>query len=380
MENNNELVVYGENGEILDCKFQRVDLNTPSTILSYCKDVKDQIGAILDSTAEMAIEVADEEISDKELAQIPTLGESLEETENSKNKNTLVRGIKNLLGKIGIDSFKDVLEEDTYASRYKEYCEMLQKIANSVEAQKQNTLNDIELKNNIIKEMWPLIQELEVMIKVGIKDKEAYDKETEQLKATADPNNIDDQHQIQYRTQISSIFNNKLNELEKVLIAYKGQIQIYRVQQNSDMELVMSNESYLSDAVPVLKANGSSMVLGKIQEKRMERQKALDAATNQALIQNAKQLQINAQSAIQLSSNGRISMDALKQLESSVKTGAQILINGRKTKQQKNEQERREIQNLNRSLTSFNEELLNLIEGNEIASEVIGETKRLGGK
>lgn len=377
---NNELVVYGNNGEIVDCKFQRVDLNTPSTILSYCSDVKDAISNILDSTSQMAIEVNEEQVTEAELAQIPNLGESLEESEKSKNKNTLVKSIKGFLGKLGIDAFKEVLEEDTYASRYREYCDMLSKIADSVESQKQNTLNDIELKNNIINEMMPLIQQLEIMIKVGIQDKQVYDEKTEELKATADPNDIDVQHQIQYRTQISAIFNNKLNELEKVLIAYKGQIQIYRVQQNSDMELVMANESYLSDAVPLLKANGSSMVLGKIQEKRMERQKALDAATNQALIQNAKQLQVNAQSAVDLSVNGRVTIDALKQLEASVKAGAQVLINGKKAKQQKNEQERKELQNLSRTLTEYNEELLNLIEGNEITAQAIGETKRIGGK
>lgn len=377
---NNELVVYGNNGEIVDCKFQRVDLNTPSTILSYCSDVKDAISNILDSTSQMAIEVNEEQVTEAELAQIPNLGESLEESEKNKNKNTLVKGIKGFLGKLGIDAFKEVLEEDTYASRYREYCDMLSKIADSVESQKQNTLNDIELKNNIINEMMPLIQQLEIMIKVGIQDKQVYDEKTEELKATADPNDIDVQHQIQYRTQISAIFNNKLNELEKVLIAYKGQIQIYRVQQNSDMELVMANESYLSDAVPLLKANGSSMVLGKIQEKRMERQKALDAATNQALIQNAKQLQVNAQSAVDLSVNGRVTIDALKQLEASVKAGAQVLINGKNAKQQKNEQERKELQNLSRTLTEYNEELLNLIEGNEITAQAIGETKRIGGK
>ena len=61
---------------------------------------------------------------------------------------------------------------------------------------------------------------------------------------------------------------------EKVLIAYKGQIQIYRVQQNSDMELVMANDSYLQDSVPLLKAQGSVMVFNRQQSERIARKLA----------------------------------------------------------------------------------------------------------
>lgn len=157
MEKNNELVVYGSSGEILDCKFQRVDLQTPSTILSYCSDVRDAIGNVLDSTAQMAIEIDEITVDESDIAKISGFSTSLEESEKSEGKNSLIRGIKGFLGKLGIDTFKEVLEEDNYATRYTEYCELLNKAVNAVESQKQNTLNDIELKNNIIKELVPLI-------------------------------------------------------------------------------------------------------------------------------------------------------------------------------------------------------------------------------
>jgi len=308
---NNEIVVYGNNGEIVECKFQRVDLNTPATILSYCSDIKDAIGTILDSTSQMTIEVDELKVDEKSIEKISTFDQSLDESEKSKGKNSLIKGIKGFLGKIGVEAFKEVLEEDNYASRYEEYCKLLNEVAQAVEAQKQNTLNDIELKNNIIKEMSPLVEQLEVMIEVGLKDKAAYDKETEDLKLNGDPNNIDIQNQIQFRTQISAIFNNKINELEKALILYKEQIQTYRIQQNSDMELVMSNESYLRDSVPILKAQGSVMVFNRIQTKRIQRQQALDQATNQAIINNAQELQTNAQAAVDLSVKGRVNVATL---------------------------------------------------------------------
>ncbi len=380
---NKELVVYGENNEIVSCSFERVDLNTPSTILSYCSDVKDAIGAVLDSTSQMTIEIDELKVDEKAIEKISTFDTSLDESEKSKGKNSLVKGIKGFLGKLGIDVFKDILEEDTYASRYEEYCKMLNQVAEAVESQKQNTLNDIELKNNIIKEMQPLIQELEVMIEVGLKDKEAYDKETEEMKQNGDPNDLDIQNQIQFRTQVSAIFNNKLNELEKALILYKEQVQTYRIQQNSDMELVMSNESYLRDSVPILKAQGSVMVFNRIQTKRIERQQALDKATNEAIINNAKELQTNAQAAVDLSVKGRVNMSTLEELDSAIRSGIQIFKNGKKLKQDMNARERQGIKKLNESLNQYNEELLNLIEGNEIAADAIGISspqKRIGGK
>jgi len=228
MENNNELVVYGQNGEIVECNFNRVDLTTPSTILSYCDDVKIAIGSILDNTSQLNIQIDELNVSEKDIEKISTFDESLEASEKSKGKNSLIRGIKSFFGKLGIDSFKDALEEDNYASRYNEYCELLNKVAEAVESQKQNTLNDIELKNTIVKEMKPLIDQLEVMIQVGLKDKEAYDMETEAMNTNADPTNLDIQREIQFRTQVSAIFNNKINELEKALILYKEQMQTYR--------------------------------------------------------------------------------------------------------------------------------------------------------
>lgn len=380
MEKNNELVVYGESGEIVSCNFERVDLQTPATILNYCSDVKDAISGVLESTAQMAAQVDEIKIDEKEIEKISSFDASLDQSEKSEGKNSIVKGIKGLLGKIGIEAFKGVLEEDTYSTRYQEYCDLLNKIAEAVEAQKQNTLNDIELKNNIIKEITPLIEQLEVMIQVGIQDKDVYDKETEDLKANADPNNMDVQREIQFRTQVSAIFNNKINELEKALILYKEQIQGYRIQQNTDMELVMHNDSYLKDSVPILKAQGSLMVGNRIQKGRLERSQALDVATNAAITNNAKDLQQNAQLAVDLSVKGRVTIATLEEVEKAIKSGIQIFKNGKKLKQEQNEKERQSMAKLNASLNQYKEELLNLIEGNEISAQALGATKRIGGK
>lgn len=379
----NELVVYGQDGQIVECNFERINLDVPSTILGYCDDVKTSISAVLQGTSQMAIETESYELDEKTINEIATFGESLDESEKEKQKGPVAKGVRNLLAKFGLKSFQDAKEMETYEGRYKKYCEMLDRVAEAIENQKQNTLNDIELKNGIINEMIPLIEQLEAMIKVGYMDKDEYDKKTEELKQIADPNNIDQQNEIQFRTQISALFNNKLNELQKALILYKQQVQSYRLQQNTDMELVMSNESYLKDSAPILKAQGSVMVFNRIQAERISKQQALDAATNNAISENAKQLQMNAQAAVELSVNGGVKTTTIEELDAAIKSGIQIFQNGRKLKQEKNARERQSLQKLNDSINQYQEELLNLVETREFEIEVAKSTshqKRLGGK
>lgn len=371
---NNELVVYGQNGEIMECNFKRVDLQNPSTILGYCSDVKDAIGNILDSTSQMTIEIDELTVDEKAIEKISTFDTTLDESEKSKGKNSIIKSVKGFLGKIGLSAFKDVLAEDTYATRYQEYCKLLNEVATAIESQKQNTLNDIELKNNIIKEMTPLIKKLEVMVEVGLKDKEAYDKETEALKAQADPSDLDAQNEIQFRTQVSAIFNNKLNELEKALILYKEQIQTYRIQQNTDMELVMSNESYLRDSVPILKAQGSVMVFNRQQENRITDLARLSEAANTALTNNARDLEQNAQAVVELSLNGGITVETLKELDAALKRGMTIFQKGREQQQQKIAKETQELQALNVSLDGYQQELLNLIDDRTVLEELLKDT------
>lgn len=378
-----ELVVYGENGQIVECNFERINLGVPSTILGYCDDVKEAISAVLQGTAQMAIEQDSAELDEKTIKEISTFGKSLDESEKEREKGSVEKGIRNFLAKVGIKKFKEAIEKESYSVQYRAYCEKLDKVAEAVELQKQNTLNDIELKNGIINEMMPLIEQLEEMIKVGYIDKAEYDQKTEELKQIADPNNQDQQYEIQFRTQISGLFNNKLNELQKALILYKQQVQSYRLQQNTDMELVMSNESYLKDQAPILKAQGSVMVFNRLQADRIEKQKALDAATNNAISENAKQLQMNAQAAVDLSINGGVKTATIEELDAAIKSGIQIFQNGRKLKQEKNEKERQALQKLNESLNEYQEELLNLVESRQIEVDVAKASsyqKRLGGK
>lgn len=383
MENKKDnLVIYGESGEILECSFARVDFNNPPTILTYCSDVKQEMSNLLKSSSKLVVQIEQPSIDTKDIDEISSFDASLDKSEKSKKKNVLVRGVKKIFGKVGIEAFDEVLQEDNYATRYQKYLELLEKIAKDIEHQKETTLSEANLKQDIINGLQPLIDQLEIMIEVGLKDKENYDKETESLKLNADPANIDIQNEIQIRTKYSERFDHKLIELQKALIQYKQQIQSYKLQIAADFEIVMANDSYLEDSLPILEAQGSLMVTNRIQTDKLEMMHALDAATNAAIAHNAEVLQANAQAALDLKLNGRISTQTLQQVDVHLRKGVQIFKDGAKKKLELNKKDREDLRKLSDSINEYNSEFLNFLQGSELSMNSINTSykKRIGGK
>jgi len=380
---NNELIVYGENGEIVNCNFKRVDLQTPSTILSYCSDVIEGIGNVLDSTAQMSIESEQEIVDAKTIEQIQSFGKELDESDKEKNSKSLVKGAKKFFANLGIKRFQEELEKESYKGCYDAYCDMLNQVAEIIEKQKQSTLNDIAFIDGIIEEMTPYIDQLEVMIKVGYEDKNAYDKETEALKATGDSSDMNLQRQINYRNKISEAFNEKLNKLENMLIAYRQQIDSYRMQQLVDMGIVADKEDYLRHSSPLLKSQGSLMVNNRLQSQRLEESKALNSAVNNAISQNAQELLTNVEATVDLSINGGITTDTLKTVSDTLNKGIQVFTNGRKAKQEKIKKDTEARRELKNSINKFNEEFLNYVDEELVIQENLPQSthqKRIGGK
>lgn len=380
---NNEIVVYDKQGNVINCNFSRVDLTTPASILSYGSEAIEAIGDVLDSTAQMAIETDQELVDIKKIDSISNFGKELDESEKEQKSTSLIKKGKQLLANMGIKYFQESLEKESYKGRYEQYCEMLNQVAIAIEHQKQNTLNDIEFKNGIIAEMLPLIEELEVIIEVGKEDKEAYDKETEEKKQNMDVNDLDAQREINFRTKISEAFNEKLNKLANMLVAYKTQIDSYKMQQLVDYSIVADKEDYLRHSSPLLKAQGSLMVNNHIQAEKLAQSKTLNQAVNNAITQNAKELLTNVQTAVDLSVNGGIQTTSLEVVADALNKGIEVFKNGSKAKREKiakDEQSRKQIKN---TLNNFNEQLLNFMDSEFIEEKVIeGPTgqKRIGGK
>lgn len=367
---NNELVVYGESGEIVSTTFQRLDLNVPTTILSYCDDVKNQISSILDSTAQMSID-SDSIVLDEGLIEsISSFDEQLDESDKQRTKKELpiVRGIKNLLARAGVDKYEAEARLKTYKGRYDEYCKGIQMVVEAVEQQKQASLNDIALRDAIIQQMEPLIKELEIMVEVGHQDKKTYDDETENLRQG--PQNQDTMYMIQYREQLSGVLNRKLHELEKALVLYKDQIQSYRMQQQTDMQLTMEADSYIRDQAPILKAQGSVMVFNRQQAERISVLQTLNEKSNEAIKKNALELEQNVQATVELSLNQGVTLETLQIVDNSLKRGVELFRNGRVQKQQQIEQQRTALKSLNESLDEYQRELLQMIDEESAVIEV----------
>ena len=369
-----EIVTYGEKGEIVNCQFGRVDFNVPATILSYCDDVKNEISAILDSTAQMALDSQEVQVDEKMLANITSFEESLDDSEKQKEKEAnqpaIIKGIKGILATLGVKRFEEKSEEETtYKGRYQRYCDGLEEVSAAVESQKQGSLNDINLRNSIISEITPYIEILEEMINVGEIDRASYDATIEELKKL--PQDQDTQYAIQYKTQLSEVFNGKLHKLRVALVALKEQVQTYRIQNGTDMQAVMEATTYISDVAPLLKAQGSVMVFNRQQENRIRTLAQLNEAANTAMTNNARDLEQNAQAASELSLNSGITVETLKTMDGAVKRGITIYQNARQQKQQKIQQEKQALIQLSESLDNYQQELLQLVDDATVREELL---------
>lgn len=369
-----EIVTYGEKGEVLSCQFGRVDFNVPATILSYCDDVKNEISAILDSTAQMALDSQEVQVDEKMLANITSFEESLDESEKQKQKEAnqpaIIKGIKGILATLGVKRFEEKSEEETtYKGRYEKYCEGLEEVSAAVESQKQGALNDINLRNAIVSELTPYIEILEEMIKVGEIDKDTFDATIEALKGL--PQTQDVEYEVQYKTQLSEVFNGKLDKLRVALVALKTQVQTYRLQNGTDMQNVMEATTYISDVAPILKAQGSVMVFNRQQENRLRTLAQLNEAANVAMTNNARDLEQNIQAASELGLNSGITVETLKTIEGTVRRGITISQNFRQQKQQKIAQNKQALTQLSSALDSAAQELLQLADDATVREELL---------
>lgn len=364
-----EIVDYDQKYKITDCDFQRIDLNNPATVLSYGDEVKDRISNIMESTAQMSMDTKKTVIDEKLIANIAGFESSLEKIEKSEKRKKIssVSIVKNLLTKIGID--QDIEEKDTYKERYLDYINKINELVKAVEVQKQASLYDIELRDRIAEEITPLICKLEEMIKVAKIDKDEFADSIDGLEsAMQTQENI---NTIQYKTQLLTVLNGKINELEKSVVLYKAQIQEYRVQQLTEMQAVMSADSYIKDTAPILKSQGSVLLFNHEQTKRLNALQNLNEKTNETLLKNANVIAKNAEIAVNLSLHNGVEVETIENLNQSIKKGIEVFQNGRKLLNSQITQEQESLENLSTVLNSYQEDVLHLIDDKTIMSNIL---------
>lgn len=374
MENKNEIMNYNEKGTIVPKhEFERVDFNTPSTIIAYGDEVREQIGSILKSTAEMSNNEEEIILNESEIRKSLDFDSSLDESDKIANKKepAVFTGIKRMLTKVGVKKFEEEEENNSYKSRYLDYCDKINEVTEAIKSQRIATIKDFELKRNIVEQLLPNIEILDEVIAVGMQDLNKFENELNELKQRHEvEGGADLYREIQVKNMLLEAFKSKIDELERENTLYKEQIQSYRLQQGTDIITINSQDTYIKAMAPTLTAQGSIAVFNRIQNRRLKQIQGLNDLTNEMIAKNAVQMQENAQKGADLYVNKGITTETLAQLHESLRTGFKIYSDARVQKVKKIEKDRAILSKIQASLREFHNSISGIIDDSSVFEEL----------
>ena len=305
--------------------FERVDFENPESILYYGHDDKQAISDILINTAGLSIKQGKLALSDDMIQKLYTFEDELEESDRKSSKKELAivaRG-KALLTKLGVKKFEREKEQNSYGARYEAYCENIKSVCGYIEEQMQQSLNDINLRQQIAYSMKPYLEHLQMTIQAGEADYFLFLEEIENMKNSPNAEELADE--IRKKELIAHVFNDKLDKLRKVFTAYKQQLLVYAEQQHNEMILVGQQQSYIEDQQPILRSQGSSMIFNRQQSKRASDLEKLNDATNRAYQENAAAIIQNTDAISELAVNGGLTTDSIQTLQGAIEHGIQVI-------------------------------------------------------
>ena len=372
MGKNNELIVTVNNEE--GYSFNRVNFNDSSSILNYGVDILNEIQERARVHAQML--EAQGEISnlDEETDRIARFNEQLRRGDTSKKYS------KGLIG-LAVGGFRKITslvrdEEATDGNfiKYKQYCDNLKKIASNVEEDKNNTLKEMAINSDFIKQMKPLMQKLQILIEVGYSDLEAFrtgDLASYEKLYNANPEDIDTKTSYFIGKQASDIFETQLVDLTKSLALYKQTLLEIEMSQEPNMKLVVSYNSYLTTAAPNLEVQGSSMVGLQRQRERIDKQRKLLDIMNQTYVNNAEMLVENIEDTVTLAETGNISVETIRKVDELVGKGVAILNESLQKRRELRQGEIDELKKLSGNVESYKEQIGNYMIGEAAAIEAL---------
>ena len=327
----NELIVYGENGEIVECGFDRVDFTNPPSLISYGDSVIEELANVLESTSQLILETPQEQVDSKIMQEITTFDQTLDKSAEKINNPGLVdkakRGLSSVLSKLGITALEDALQEESLANQYREQREKLSEVKEILVRQNERIFASITLTSEIIKTMQPLIKKFDTMIEVAKEDLKKFRSEIDALAATADPQDERVKNAIRVRVQTADFFEKQLNELQNMSVTYDQTVAEYQLQQITDMSLVSTKTSQIKHGIPVLETQAGLMVKNKEQQQAIAEAKALNDAINNAVKKNAGDLLTNIEGALQLEVNGGITGDTIASVNSTITKAVEVYKN-----------------------------------------------------
>lgn len=357
--------------------FERVDFENPESILYYGHDDKQAISDILVSTAGLSIKQAQYSLSDEKIEKLYSFDDELDESDKKSSKKELAivaRG-KELLTRLGVKKFEREKEQNSYGARYEAYCNNIEEVCNYMEEQMQYSLNDINLRQQIAYEMKPYMEHLQMTIQAGEADYYLFLEEIEKLKNA--PNAAELADEIKKKEMIANVFNGKLDKLRKVFVSYKQHLLVYAEQQNSEMNIVLEQQSYIEDQQPILRAQGSSMIFNRQQAKRASDLEKLNEATNKAYTANAIAITKNADAVANLMVNGGLSIESVQALQGALEYGIQVFRNAQQEKSARIASDQKVIDGVLATSEEYDRELQSI---NEVLEGINGTKSHRRGK
>lgn len=357
--------------------FERVDFENPESILYYGHDDKQAISDILVSTAGLSIKQAQYSLSDEKIEKLYSFDDELDESDKKSSKKELAivaRG-KELLTRLGVKKFEREKEQNSYGARYEAYCNNIEEVCNYMEEQMQYSLNDINLRQQIAYEMKPYMEHLQMTIQAGEADYYLFLEEIEKLKNA--PNAAELADEIKKKEMIANVFNGKLDKLRKVFVSYKQHLLVYAEQQNSEMNIVLEQQSYIEDQQPILRAQGSSMIFNRQQAKRASDLEKLNEATNKAYTANAIAITKNADAVANLMVNGGLSIESVQALQGALEYGIQVFRNAQQEKSARIASDQKVIDGVLATSEEYDRELQSI---NEVLEGINGTNSHRRGK
>lgn len=381
---NEELINVNNEGELLETNYKRVDFEDPSTILSYGSDLKEEIIGILGSASDLATADSSTSLTEEDFEKIVKFDEELGQAKSKKEDESLIaKGILAIRKKINPEKVKKEQSMRTYKGRYDSYCEKIEELVEGMQKMQEDAAISINLRQEFIKELEPKIKELEKLVKIGYVDKATYEQETASLKSMVDPNG-DVKRNIDLRTKIAEVFDKKLNDLSAAVVMYKEQVQAYRMQQVVGTEIAFASSRYIEDAAPILKAQGSEMVMSAQQTEELNLINIANKAANEALRKNGEKLNQNIEMAMEVAVNGNITTETLQILDETHKKGIEIIKNGREEQKKRLASDRLVLESINKSITQERKEIIDLLGDSEELKDTLkidtNKIKKLGSK
>ena len=251
-------------------------------------------------------------------------------------------GIKGLMRKAAYKALSVIGKEDLLPvfdpkKTHEEYIESLRVIAQNVEKDLAEAEKAIDIKQAFIKNLEPLIQQLEEYVKVGEEDLEAFKedikiRESKVNSSLSEYDNLKLLNEIKSDKQAVIVFEMRLGTLRKHLALTQNSKASCNTEILNDTKRAIAYNEYLDSMLPALEQNATLKVEARVQKLKIDKHQKLLEKSNKALKDTSNEILENTKRVNDMFVSGAIYNDTIKTLAENISKGNKLLIEGNKQK------------------------------------------------